>query len=312
MPVWLEVTKDTSKQDQSQTTYNPSDGSTQQQVIGTWIAISDYKAVAGVYPAQVTALEAEAASDGVNSIPVVGLLYAIGGQKGFMCIRRMPKRHSSNPYVFEVQVEFVRKFILQPKNAAKWNTTVSFGGEKFQQDTYKDKDDKAIQNSAGQYFNPTVKRTFYDEKIEVSFNGNAATSASVALLRGCVNSAACTFTINGETRTFPIRSLLLEEAVMSSSHTSDDGATRVWDIKLSLIARKDTFTTKILDQGFMQLAGTPPVPVKIKDKNKQDITTPMRLDSSGHVITDVTVASHFIEAKIEKEADLSPLFSGLT
>lgn len=311
MAVWIKVTKDSAKQDQVQSTLNTTDHSVTQQVIQTWIAISDSTPVAGVYPAQVTPIEAEVATVGGLAIPLIGGAYTIGGQAGFICIRRMPKRHAGNPYLFEIEVEYTRKFITKPTSATKWNTSVSFGGEKFQQDAYKDKDNKAIQNSAGQYLSPTLKKTFYDERIDVTFNGTSAASAAVAPLRGMVNSSSVTFTINGESRTFPTRSLLLEEATMSSSVASDDGSTPVWTIKLSLINRTDTFVSHVLDQGFMQLdSGTKLV--NIKDKWGENISQPARLDSSGQAITDPTAASHYIDFKIEGEADLSPLFAGLT
>lgn len=307
---WTKVTKDSGKQDQVQTSLNTSDFTISQQLIQTWIATSNNVPVAGIYPPQVTCVEAEVASDGILTIPVIGAIYTIGGQAGFQCIRRMPKRHSSNPYMFEIQIEYVRKFISKPNNANKWNTSVSFGGEKFQQDAFKDKDSKAIQNSAGQYLSPTLKKTFYDEKIEVSFNASQAASSTVSGLRGMVNSGSCSFTINGETRTFPTRSLLLEEATMSSSHSSDDGTSPVWSVKLSLVYRSDTFVSHVLDQGFMELQSGSLV--QIKDKWNEPISQPMRLDSAGKSITDPSVASHYIDFKIEGEADLSTLFAGLT
>ena len=279
MPVWRTVTKDTAKQDQVQTTLNTSDHSVTQQVIQTWIAVSDSTPVAGVYPAQVTPIEAEVASTGGLTIPTIGGTYTIGGQAGFVCIRRMPKRHAGNPYLFEIQVEYTRKFITKPSSATKWNTSVSFGGEKFQQDAFKDKDNKAIQNSAGQYLSPTLKKTFYDERIDVTFNATSASSAAVAPLRGMVNSSSCSFTINGESRTFPTRSLLLEEATMSSSLASDDGTTPVWTIKLSLVYRTDTFVSHVLDQGFMQLEDGTKL-VNIKDKWGENISQPARLKAA--------------------------------
>lgn len=293
---------DTRRQDQTQTTYNPDDQSTVQQTIQTWIVISDSQTT--------TTIEAEAASDGTRTVPAVGAVYTIGGQTNFLCTQRVPKRLAESPFAFELQITFQRKFKQQPtNNPTKWATDIQIGGAKFTQDAYKDKDDKPIVNAAGQAFDPSVPRTFYDEAIVISYNTLAEESAAFAKLRGKVNSGPCNFTVKGMKRSFTSRQLLLDDATFSTSYFASDNTTPIWKATLTFVARQDTFVMHVLNQGYYELDGNGDRKA-ILGSDGAPISAPAPLDDNGKAqkAGATPVYKHF---KIEYETDFTAAFAGL-
>lgn len=299
---WTKVEYDTRRQDQTSTTYNPDDQSVQQQTIQTYIAVNDDQTTEPI--------QAETASAGGNTIPVVGNVYTIGGQAGFLLVRRMPKRTSESPFVFEIQCEFQRKWKQQPAGTpAKWATDISVTGQKFTQDAYQDKDAHPVVNTAGQAYDPSVPRTRYDEVISISYNTLSEDSAALAALRGKVNSGACSFNIKGINRSFTARQLLLDDAQISTSYVAADNTTPIYKVSLVFIARADTFADHILDQGFYQLVGGVRVPIYAADGVTQ-LSAPAQLDAAGAVLAP-GATPHYSTFKIEDEVSFTSAFSGL-
>jgi hypothetical protein len=300
---WVSVSWDQGRQDQTQTTYSPDDGSTVQQTIVTYIAVSDSQLT--------TCIEAESASAKGVTVPVVGALYTIGGQYGFLCVRRLPKRTTQSPFAFEIQCEFQRKFKQQPQDTPqKWATDINISGVKFTQTTYVDKDGKPVQNSAGQAYDPGAERTFYDEAISISYNTLKEESAALALLRGKVNSGNCSFNVKGCQRSFTARQLLLDDATISTSYVASDSTSPVYKVAMNFVARQDTFINHILDQGYFSLdAGTGKL-VACKDLYGDHLSAPIRLDGSGNVLAP-GANPVYKDYKIEGEVDFTSAFAGL-
>ena len=304
---WSKVYYDTKRQDQLSTTSDDS-GNITQQLIQTYIAVDDGAS------GQPTTLSAAIATAGGNTVPLVGAVYTINGQAGFKCTQSIPKRTTESPFVFEIQCTYTRKFVFQPDSVTKWQVSISVGGQKFTQQCYQDSTGADLVNTAGEAYDPSVTETHYDETISVSYMTASADSSTFAGLRGKVNSGACSFNISGMSRSFTARQLLCDDVQMSTTFTLSDNTTPVWKVTINLVARQDTFVDKILDQGYYQLqtiSGTSKrVPI-LDPITHQPLSAPALLDASGAALA-VGGTPHYSTFKIEGEADLSPLFAGLS
>lgn len=316
MATWLSIVWDQSRQDQL-TTVGDDQGNTTQQRIQTWVCTADPGGgkpnLADVYTASV----------GGVTIPLVGADYTVEGQTDYTCKQTYPRRTSESPYVIEVQVTYERKFIYQPPDTSKWNIKISISGSEVTQTAYQGtlvnsdgspnsdslgagQDD--LVNSAGQAFDPSVEKTYYDEQITVSYN--STTPPDFSSLRGCTNSSSVSFTISGVSRTFATNQLLLKEYSLSTTATLNDMSTAVWSVSATLIGRTDTFTRHILDQGYYTLDDSGDL-VAIKDKYGENLASPARLDGTGNKLGD-DAAPVYINFNIEDQADLNPVFDGLS
>jgi hypothetical protein len=307
---WQKVYYDTSRQDQlttiAQQDQNGAVQTVTQQRILTLVCVDDGTG------GQPTLVAATSASDGTNSVPLVGATYTVEGQPWYVCTQTYPKRTTESPFVFEVQVTYSRKFIIQPEGQTKWNIKLSISGSEFTQTTYKGTDpdtgdDVDIVNSAGQAFDPSVDRSFFDEQITVSYN--TLSPPDFSSLRGCTNSDSVSFTIGGVSRSYDVNQLLLKEASMSTTLTLGDGTTPVWAVSCTLIARQDTFTRNILNQGFCEKNDDGDL-IQIFDKYTQPLSAPVKLAKDGSKLAD-GADPVYLKFNIEDQAALSPVFDGL-
>ena len=316
---WSEIYYDTGRQDQLTTVAQQDNNGfvqtiTQQRIL-TMVAVDDGSG------SQPTVQSATTASAGGNSIPIVGAVYTVEGQAWYVCTQTYPKRSTESPFVFEVQCTYTRKFVIQPEGQTRWNIKLAISGSEFTQTTYKGTDpdtgdDVDVVNSAGQAFDPSVDKSWYDEQITVSYK--TLSPPDFSTLRGCTNSDSVNFTIGGVSRSYDVNQLLLKEANMSTTLTLGDGTTPVWDVSCTLLGRKDTFTRHILDQGYCEL-----VDGKLRqifDKYTQPLSAPVKLDGHGNQLgTGADTGDGpsnppdpvYLKFNIEDQAALSPVFDGL-
>ncbi len=294
MGTW-NVWRDIGREDQTEFDAAYDGSSIDQHVIQTWIA--EYS--------DVTATTLDAAS--ASGIPVAGSYYTLAGIPWWKVIRVMPKRSTESPFTFEVQVEYERKISLNPGDP--WDITIAFSGSPFSQTAYKDKDGNDIVNSAGQSFDPTLQKQYFDEKLDISYKTTSPPDLSDYY--GKVNSDEVSFTISGISRDYTARQLKFTEGNISTTLTlGDTGNTPVWDVKLSFLARQDTYVNSVLDQGLCEIKAGKLAPI-LDEVTKQNINSPARLNGSGvHLAVGGTPV--FLTFKIEDETALSPLFDGLS
>ncbi len=296
---FTKVYLDTSRQEQVQSRLN-DDGTTEQQVIQTWIAVSDSIATSPV--------AALTASVGGNTIPVVATSYTIGGVSGFVCDQTLPKRSTESPYVFEVQAQYTRKRNPAPSGSGTaFNIDISVDGEKLQQDAFYDRNLDPIVNSAKQSFSPTLKRTYYDRKIEISYQ-TTSDSFGFETLRGKVNNDSIDITILGVPIDVGVRQLLLENVGISLSAPLEGTGAVVYNVRFTLLQREDTFKDKVIDQGYYQLVAGELS--EIVDKNSIAVSQPAHLHSDGTAL-DPTDPAEFLTFEIEPESALAGLFTAI-
>jgi hypothetical protein len=289
---WITCDIDNTQENQVQNTL-ADDGSITSQLIETWIVATDETSRSD----PVDALGASVS--GGKTLPALGDF--IGD---FQVVRVLPKRNG--PYSFTVQVESKWKY-TPPPPASKFSVSIDFSGQKFTQDAAQDMNEKPVVNSTGDSFNPTVPETFYDERIEVSYQTTADQSATFKTVRGKVNTSAISFAIQGVSRSFAVREMLCEDVKQSDSLPLGDG-TPVFKVTASFTGRADTYITNVLDQGFYSLDSGDRAP--IKDNAGSPVVTPAMLDGSGNVLAP-GADPVFITFKIEKEADFTSIFTGL-
>jgi len=323
--MWTKVQYDSGRQDQVTTTATQDDqgniSSVTQQVIRTWLVVDDGAS------GQPSLLSAQTASANGNTVPQAGENgVVIDGQGGFFCSQTIPKRTTQSPFVFEVQVQFTRKY--QPSQQGKYNITISISGQEFTQTAYQAKASPAadgttfsgsvgalvdIVNSAKQSFDPSLTKTYFDEVISISYNTTDADSGQFASLRGCVNSDSVSFDIKGQSRDFQPKQLLVKEISQSTTITTgDDNSTPVWKVSIQLVARQDKYTRSVLDAGYYEKDPNDSTKIiGIMDKYHQPISAPGRLDGHGHS-AGPTANPVYLGFDVEDQADISGIFEGLS
>jgi hypothetical protein len=324
---WTKVQLDIQQNDQVTSKLN-DDGSIEQNCIQIWTAHSDTVAI--------TPNEAMTASDGTNSIPTMGAYYAIGGTDYWLCNNIIPRRDQTSPFLFYVQVQFLRKLAVKPEGKSKWSAEISFSGEKYQQDAFVDIFGDAITNSAGDTFDPSVKRTYYDEVLTLQYQ--TTSPPDLRDYRGYCNESTLTLDLAGVSRSYDTRTLMLSDGEISTTLTlgdSNTSPTPVWTVKLVFLNREDTFVECVLDRGFHQLPTSTPNPnvcvggnklngnttetvqvlsgaasmLRLRTQEGAETATQTNLNGNGQALGS-GADPVFLCYYVVPQTDLSPLFSG--
>jgi hypothetical protein len=300
---WTTVRQVAKGDDQAQGTYNPDDGTVKWTTIQTWIAITDGATGAHAVPTG-TPYDAANASAGGFTIPALASDIIIDGTD-FTVSQVVPKRTGPNSFEIRVQADWTYQ---PPKSNNKWNIQINFGGVDYEQDATKDKDGKAIVNSAGQPFDPTLKHSYSDETISISYSTTLEQSESFAGIRGCVNSSSVTLNIGSIDRTFGERTIKCNDAEQAGDISLSDG-TSTYKVSLNFTVRSDGYVDNVLDQGFYETDSDGEL-IQIKDKWGDSISAPVPLDGNGNQ-NDPNADPVFLTFKIETEADFTSAFEGL-
>jgi hypothetical protein len=241
------------------------------QVFETWVVETG-----NINIQAVDLLDATGVTDGTNTLPITGGTYTVGylGTSVY-CKRVQPTRATETPVGFEVEVEYA---IPQTPPAV---VKLSLGGVAYSQVTWFDKDNKAIVNSAGQPFDPSLTKVFYDMKIGLSWQ--TITTPPVDLIfaaLGNVNSDTVVLAAGGWSHTFTQRQLKLEDASVDFDF---QGGQLYWSVSLSMLARSDMFVDVLLDQGYATADGSGNL-TTVTDESGAALNAPVRLNGSGGLL----------------------------
>ena len=226
---------------------------------------------------------------------------------------------------------------MQPSGKTKWQAQVSFSGEKYSQDAFVDIFGSAVTNSAGDTFEPSIKRTFYDEVLTLEYQTTSA--PDLRNYRGFCNDSSLSINLGNVSRTYDKRTLMLSDGEISTTLTLGDSNTTptpVWTVKLNFLSRADTFVAVVLDRGYHQL--TAPLGALAKAvcvggvKNNSGATTIQTISGASALARNRTSVGEetatqtnlngkgqalgsgqdpvFLCYFIVPQTDLSPLFSG--
>ena len=300
---WKQVFIDLGKTDQGTATYDVKTGAVSTQVTQTYVCESDGKTdmAAGAF----------LASAGSVSVPRAGAIDFFANVGPYYCTNVQPSR--TGPYSYDVQVQWTWTYTPpQPGDPNDWNVTVRDSGSPYEQDAYQDKDKKPIVNSAGQSYDPTLKHTYNDEKITITWKSKNRASARFSGVRGKVNSGGCTLALPGYSQSFDTRTIRCDDAESSVSIPLGNGSatqasTPVFDCTATFTYRPDGFTDHVLDQGYYEVDDDGDL-VQIKDKWGDPINAAVPLDGNGSQL-DANGTPVFKDYKIEEEADFTSAFT---
>jgi hypothetical protein len=310
---WTRVWQDIESNDQTQSTFDYKALTLDQNCTQVWCAQSDTVAV--------TTVEATVAA----GIPTFGAYYTIGGNFGWLVQQVLAKRNSTAPKLFDVQVTLNRKISFKPDEKDKWACTISIDGQEYSQDAYQDKDAHPVTNSAGEKFDPTLKRVYNDEVISVKYK--TLSPPDLSNYRGYVNGSSVSFTIQGYSKSFAARQLKLKNGRTNTTYVDGtSGNNAVWDVDLVFEARKDKFIDQVIDEGYYQRTVATASPnlcggggggapagklVEITDEFQRHLSSPALLDGHGQQLS-TGAGAVYLCFPMEPEADFSSLFSGLS
>jgi hypothetical protein len=256
------------------------------------------------------------ASDGTNTVPVIGDAYPTDGTLTVIDVN--PQQVTQAATMYSVQVQFSTR--TSSGETGKWDTKVTFDGEPVQVTAYYDINNKPITNSAKQNFASQPVETFYDGKLSISFKTDTFDETSCEPLRGCSNTEVITLVISAlsYSHSFAADTLRLDD--YTAEPVVQLGTVAYWNVSLHFTQRNQItspansadagalvsgFKMYLVDAGYCEI-GTPPVAIKDSDGNL--LNTPHYLDGSGHK----TNTPYFLDFVMVKSADLSALFTGIS
>jgi hypothetical protein len=260
------------------------------------------------------------ANDGTTSIPPVNAIELAGG---FRIKSKSVERDADNPNLFTVTAVL--------SNAADDQQQSGNGGEKlsidvrvttdvYEEPTYIDGAGVPICNAAGQPFSNTPTRTYYDDRIAITFRTAVVDQVSIDSCKGKTNSTPHTLTIRGYRRQFAVGTLKLVDAPVGTRVAQGEF---LFDVAYTILHRRDGWKRKILNMGRMERSGTAGGLVNIRLKDRSDCTEDVPLDKDGKAIIDgivgaavnITAAAAgqrcYIEFDIEGRTSFANLLSGI-
>ena len=237
---------------------------------------------------------AATATDGTNAIPTLGSTLS-----NLVCASVTPTKVDDSG-VYHVEVVWRNDLITS-------QTQVRFGSMKYLESVYYDYQNKPIQNSAGDFFNPPLKKDYYLPTMDISFV--LTTTPSVSTITGAVgsvNNDTPSITIAGLAQTFAVRTLKLESAPVELSWSNN---APLWRINFKFLYNPNTFDAKVVDAGYTQLnptSGQPNIP--IFDGHGHPVTQPYPLNGSGAPLASGGTVQ-YDTFQIESQTAFSPLFA---
>jgi hypothetical protein len=224
------------------------------------------------------------ADDGTTSIPPVN---SIEIDSGLRVKSKSVERDAENPHFFTVTITLNNAADDQQKSGngtEKLSVDVRVTTELYEEVVYIDHNKKAVTNAAGQPFSNQPTKTYYDERVTITFKTAVVDQASIDACKGYTNSNAVTVNIRGYHRTFAVGTLKM---VDSSVGTRVSETASLFDMAYVLMFRKDGWKRKIMNMGRMQPgSGGSGGLVAIVGKDGKDVTEDVPLDKNGKGILD--------------------------
>jgi hypothetical protein len=258
------------------------------------------------------------AEDGITRIPLVNELVG-----GYRVASKEYKRDSDNPLHFRVTAKLSNSANdkAKPSGKEKLNVQIKVSTEPFEEAVYLDRNKRPICNSAGQPFSNQPTKTFYDEKISVTFDTGEVDQASIEATKGKINSNTVSLTIRGLRRSFAPGTLrFIDSPYSSKTSQTPQGEEYIWSVEYTLAYRADKWTRKILNMGRMQKVNNELTHIYI---GNQLATEDVPLDKDGRALVDaivevavpiVTAARGqrcYTEFDIEDQASFAALLNGV-
>lgn len=214
-----------------------------------------------------------------GSLPYVGNVYP--NDANCFCQKVSGSQESFSPKVWLVTAAYSNKLEAaeDPTNDAaeiEWDT------EQFQRPIFKDKDDNAIVNSAGDPYLPGIERD--DSRRIVTITKNMTSVPSwILTFEDAVNDSS--FVVDGIT----IGARKAKCQKTSVGKWQERNGTEYRQVQIVLHLRKDTWDFEVMDTGLRRKDGNDRKVILNDDGT--EITSPVPLDGSGDALTDPSVST---------------------
>ena len=249
-----------------------------------------------VYKIEATASETAYEVGSNTNLPSIGDVHADDNQA--YCVSVDPQCVAGNWWEVTAQWSSGRR--LDATDPAQDEIMISWTSEIYQEAIHEDVNGNAILNSAGDYFiDPLVTRdnSHFIAKIRANVRG---VPAWVLSKQNHVNSGI--ITIGG----LQIAAGLARMSRLEISERQRRGNIDFWVLSYEIHIHENGWRARPLDAGFRKLEYGEPV--QIKDKNGDEVTTPVLLDGEGGVLTDITPETAvYGNYQIYVESDLTVL-----
>ena len=161
---------------------------------------------------------------------------------------------------------------------------------------------RAICNSAGQPFDPSVEKVYYDQLVTVELDRATFNHDQAKEYIDAVNDGAFSITYNGQTFNFADGTARITDYSGRSVYT--DG-TPTWRVHIAFEVRDDGWLRNVEDRGLNQLFNGDYQLEPVTDSNGDPVTEAVGLNGSGEALTSIASPKVYIRFPLHKKKDFT-------
>ncbi len=213
-----------------------------------------------------------------------------------------PKVRAGNRLIWDVTGTYEERPNRQPdeaENPLEEPTTLSWSSEARSVAESKDKDGKAIVNSAGQQFDPPLTGDRHTLVATLKYNSAVFNPVLGVDFQDAVNEAATTV---GNVNINPRQGKILE--IGSDERFFEDLI--YWEVTIKVGLRRETWDRVVMDMGIYGLDDDGKI-VRLITEDGEEVTEPLKLNGSGKVLDPQTAPAVFRTFRVAKEKNFSVL-----
>ncbi len=213
-----------------------------------------------------------------------------------------PKARAGSRLIWDVTGAYEERPDRQPdeaENPLEEPTTLSWSSEARSVAESKDKDGKAIVNSAGQQFDPPLTGDRHTLVATLRYNSAVFNPVLGVDFQDSVNEAATTV---GNVNINPRQGKILE--IGSEERFFEDLI--YWEVTIKVGLRRETWDRVVLDMGIYGLDDDGKI-VRLITEDGEEATEPLKLNGSGKVLDPQTAPAAFRTFRVAKEKNFAAL-----
>jgi len=236
------------------------------------------------------------------ALPPIGSIYSAADPAAWL--RHLhPSNASFSPYVWICTGAYSSEFEVK-ENPLEEPAKITWKTQNFRRPYTKDRENKAILNSAGDPFDPPIEGD--DSRWQCTIQKNVAAVPIVVLTyKDAINEAA--FTVRGVE--FPERTAKIMSMEISDTQRAGDADNPIefYSFTWSFAGDPDNWDLEILDAGMRELNDNDKLQ-RIYNDDGQPVHSPVPLDGAGAKLENPNPdTAVFIDGKIYKKKDFSVL-----
>lgn len=229
--------------------------------------------------------------------PGIAVGQLLNGQSFVYCesIEAVPDAGSSTVFFVTVNWTTPKSNRKHEPNPLSVPPNITFGGVAIREQVYFDINGKAICNSAGVFYDPSLTRIFFDESIMIQVNQASVNTGLLATYRGAINSDTIVMNLpDGSVRDFTPFTMRLAAAQTEWTYQNGVGFWKS-EYHLQIRNRSSGSTTinwnpQVVDRGTEHLNDAGQLVHNVSASGSR-IQTPQLLDGTGHLLANPTTAA---------------------